>query len=177
MVFLSEPAITSITFFAGADLKKSQSWLGERLSLVCQANPWLAGRLVRDKKVHKNVLLALPQSIMKDDVSALLCEDNTKKVLSSISIKTKYDVLCETLLKSDFVVGPGYKLIGKDLRVSKFGLVPVGDGVALVVSLTHAIADGKSIKSQRFLFSVFFHNTLVICGRHVAVKVTPTTRL
>ena len=144
MVFLSEPAISTITFFkAGSDLEKSQKWLRERLSLICKANPWLAGRLVKKKKIHKNLLLAIPQSVTDEDLDALICED-VDGTLSDISTETRYEVICDKLLKSKMVVGPGYKLVGKDLRCSKFTLAKVADGqVALIVSITHAVADGE----------------------------------
>ncbi|KAL7546419.1 hypothetical protein ACHAWF_009755 [Thalassiosira exigua] len=145
MVFLSKPAISTISFFKGdVDLEQSKRWLKERLSAICKANPWLAGRLVKKKKVHKNLLLAMPQSVTGEDVDALICED-ADGALSGVGVRTPYEKLCDTLLKSKMVVGPGYKLVGKDLRCSKFTLAKVADGqVALIVSITHAVADGHT---------------------------------
>jgi len=65
--------------------------------------------------------------------------------LSGISSQSPYETIVDTLHKSKLVVGPGYKLVNKgDLRVSKFTLAKVADGVALVVSITHSIADGHT---------------------------------
>ena len=145
MVFLSEPAISTISFFQGdVDLEASKLWLKERLTQIVTANPWLAGRLVKNKKVHKNLLLAIPRPVTNEDVDALICNDEDGS-LSNINTETKYEVICNKLLKSKQVVGPGYKLVGKDLRCSKFTLAKVGQGqVALVVSITHAISDGHT---------------------------------
>ena len=142
MFFLSEPAISTITFFKGdVNLDESKKWLKDRLTTICMANPLLAGRLVRNKKINKNVLLKIPQPLSEADVDALIYVD-TGNNLSSISTQTPYETIVDTLHKSKVVVGPGYKLVGKDLRTSKFTLVKVADNeVALVVSITHA---GKS---------------------------------
>lgn len=142
MFFLSEPAISTISFFQGdVDIEASKLWLKERLTQIVTANPWLAGRLEKNKKVHKNLLLAIPQPVTSEDVDALICNDED----GSLSTETKYEVICDRLLKSKMVVGPGYKLVGKDLRCSKFTLAKVGQGqVALVVSITHAVSDGHT---------------------------------
>lgn len=154
MFFLSEPAISTISFFKGdLDFDASQKWLKERLVLICKANPWLAGRLVRKKKVHKNLLLAIPQPVTEEDVDALICND-VDNALSSISTETKYEIICDKLLKSKLVVGPGYKQVGKDVRCSKFTLAKGADGqVALVVSITHAVADGSTYYRIMSMFS------------------------
>jgi hypothetical protein len=145
MVFLAEPAITTITFFKGANSETSSAWLRARLTEICKANPWLAGRLVKNKKVHKNLLLEIPAIVSDEDVDSIICsDDNVISSLSKVSSKSKYDDLVKAILKSNAVVGPGYKLIGKrDCRIAKFTLVPVGnDEVALIASITHAVSDG-----------------------------------
>jgi hypothetical protein len=133
MVFLGEPAITTITFFKNADATLSSSWLKDRLTQVCKANPWLTGRLIRDKKIHKNVLLEIPR-VIEADVDSIIC--NEGKVLSGISSQTKYEDLVNAILKSNAVVGPGYKLIGqRNLRVAKFTMVPVSNGEVFQMAL------------------------------------------
>lgn len=145
MFFLAEPAITTITFFKGADAKRSSEWFRDRLMDVCKANPWLVGRLVKNKKIHKNVLLEYPVKVSNEDLDAIICNDE-KRVsnLQKISTKTKYEDLVDRILKSDAVVGPGYKLVGKkDRRIAKFTLIPIdNDQVALIASITHAVSDG-----------------------------------
>lgn len=145
MFFLAEPAITTVTFFKGADAKTSSAWLKDRLTAICNVNPWLAGRLVKDKKVHKNILLEIPTPIPTDeDIDAIICNgDHTK--LSQISSTNKYENVVNAILKSDAVVRPGYKLVGKrDRRVAKFTLVPTNNDeeVALIASITHTVSDG-----------------------------------
>ena len=116
------------------------------MSAICRANPWLAGRLVRKKKLHKNVLLALPKRVSDLDIDALLGSGNDGvKSLEDISTDAPYSTICSKLSKSNTVVGPGYKLVGKDRRISKFSLAKAADGqVALIVSMTHAVADGHT---------------------------------
>ena len=145
MFFLAEPAITTITFFKGADAKLSSVWLVNRLTEICNVNPWLVGRLVKNKRLHKNVLLEIPRIVTEEDVHSILCQDETvTSKLSRISTKSKYEDLVDVILKSDVVVSPGYKLIGrKDRRIAKFTLVPVdNEQVALIASITHAVSDG-----------------------------------
>jgi hypothetical protein len=145
MFFLAEPAITTISFFKGADAKSSSTWLKQRLTEICEANPWLTGRLVKNKKIHKNLLLEIPTPVTEADVESIICNDESVlSKLSHISSKSKYEDVVGMILKSDAVVGPGYKLIGKkECRVAKFTLVPVGDDqVALIASITHAVSDG-----------------------------------
>lgn len=171
MVFLSEPAISTISFFQGdVDITKSREWLKERLTLICNANPWLAGRLVKNKKIHKNLLLAIPHPVTGDDIDALICTGaGADDALSGISTKTKYEAMCDKILKSKLVVGPGYKLVGKDRRVAKFSLIEVDEGqVALVVSITHAIADGKESKNnQPPHCSVVYHSHDIFVRPHL----------
>ena len=139
-------SIATITFFNGPDLKSSQTWLKERLSLICQANPWLTGRLVKDKKRHKNLLLAIPKTVSDEDTNAVIGHYDDKTAISLSGVSS--EILFKKLHKSNLLVGPGYKLIGKDLRIAKFTLVPVANGqVALIVSIDHAVADGKKIES------------------------------
>jgi len=168
MFFLSEPAISTISLFKGdANLEESKRWLKDRLTTICKANPWLVGRLVRNKKIHKNVLLKIPQPLSEADVDALICDD-TDNNLSSISTETPYETIVDTLHKSKLVVGPGYKLVGKeDLRVSKFTLTKVADGkVALVVSITHSIADGHTYYKIMSMLSSGYVEELSATRKH-----------
>ena len=159
--FLSEPAISTISFFdRNVDLERSRAWLKERLGLICAANPWLAGRLVRKKKMHRNVLLATPTPATDNDVEALLGGDEDG-VLANMSHRTRYETLYDALSKANAVVGPGYKLVGKDKRCAKFSLVEMAEGqVALIVSITHAVADGEHlISTSSGWFSIWHLST------------------
>mmetsp|Transcript_4717 Transcript_4717/g.5661 ORF Transcript_4717/g.5661 Transcript_4717/m.5661 type:complete len:437 (+) Transcript_4717:67-1377(+) len=139
--FLAEPSVATISFFESANHKKSFEWMRERIFLICHANPWLVGRLVKDKKKHKNVLLAVPESITDNDIDAITCSKESD--LSPISTKIPYNTVSKTVSKSNAMVPEGYKLVGKDTRVSKFTLVPVSSGeTAFVMSITHAVVDG-----------------------------------
>ena len=81
---------------------------------------------------------------MDGDINTIICNGDSAE-LTRISSKSKCEDVVNAILKSDAVVGPGYKLIGKrDRRVAKFTLVPMNnnDEVALIVSITHAVSDG-----------------------------------
>ena len=141
MFFLAEPAIATISFFKNTDHAKSMEWMKRRIALLCNANPWLLGRIVKDKAKHENLLLATPQYIIDADIDAVICSQDSS--LSNISTQTPYAEMSETVAKSNAIVKEGYKLVGKDSRISKFALVPVANGeIALIVSITHAVADG-----------------------------------
>lgn len=143
MFFLSEPSIVTTTFFNGADFIKSLDMVKKRISLICVANPWLVGRLVRNKTIHKNVLLKIPKIVTDSDIEAVICSE--EPLLSGISTEAPYETVCETVVKSKVMVQEGYKLIGKDDRVAKFSLVQVANGeVAFFLSITHAVADGHT---------------------------------
>lgn len=141
MYFLCEPGISTISFFKGACHEESLNKIRERIKLICQSNPWLTGRLVKNKKIHANVLLAVPKVVSEDDINSILCsEDST---LSSISSKMDYETTCKTLENSNALVKMGYSLIGKDSRVAKFTLVKgANNELALVFSLSHSVGDG-----------------------------------
>ncbi len=143
MFFLGEPSIITTTFFKGADFTKSLEMVKNRISQICFANPWLVGRLVRNKKIHNNVLLKIPKFVTDSDIEAVICSE--EPLLSGISTEAPYATVCETVVKSKVMVSEGYKLVGKDDRVAKFSLVKVANGeVAFFLSITHTVADGHT---------------------------------
>ena len=146
MCFMSEPAVTSISFFEKAHFQNSIEGMKQRIAAICRANPWLAARLIKDKKKHQNVLLAIPQTITEEDIEVIFCTEDAS--LATISTKMPYSTVCKAVIKSKAMVKPGYSLIGKDVRIAKFTLVPIDHGqVAFVLSITHAVADGHTYYS------------------------------
>jgi hypothetical protein len=143
MNHMGTPAVTSISFFTGEDVhfENSLEHLKDRIASICTANPWLAGKLVKNKKIHKNVLLAVPTEITSTDLDAILVSQEDS--LSGISTSTPYTTLSKAVSKSNAMVKEGFNLIGKDLRVCKFTLLPVANGqVVFILSITHAVVDG-----------------------------------
>ena len=67
------PAVTTITFFAGASIEAATRSVRERLNLIVKANPFVAGRVVR-KHGEKLLQLLMPASgtSVPDDVMAEL---------------------------------------------------------------------------------------------------------
>lgn len=144
MFFLCEPAITTLSFFQKASVDTSLELLKKRLHLICESNPWLCGRLIKDKGIEKGkISLAVPTSIKDEDIDAIFGTSN-ENALSSLSLESDFGDLCTIIGKSPAAVPIGYNLIGKDKRVSKFTLVEnkAKDEIMLIVSICHAVSDG-----------------------------------
>ena len=146
MVFLGEPSVTTISLFKDVDHANSVTYLKQRLTLICQANPWIAGRLIKDKTKHKdNVILAMPSSIHEHDVDTIFSTEEDS-ILTPLNTTTPFSHLCTTIDKSSAMVPIGYRLIGRDQRVTKFTFIQNKDKneCFLIVSMTHAVVDGHT---------------------------------
>ncbi|GFH46974.1 hypothetical protein CTEN210_03449 [Chaetoceros tenuissimus] len=144
MFFLCEPAITTLSFYQKASIDISLELFKKRLHLICESNPWVCGRLIKDKAIEKGrISLAVPTSIKDEDIDAIFGVSNEKN-LSSLSLESDFGDLCTIIGKSQAVVPIGYNLIGKDKRVSKFTLVEntAKDEIMLIASICHAVSDG-----------------------------------
>ena len=90
MVFLGEPSVTTISLFKDVDHANSVTYLKQRLTLICQANPWIAGRLIKDKTKHKdNVILAMPSSIHEHDVDTIFSTEEDS-ILTPLNTTTPF---------------------------------------------------------------------------------------
>ncbi len=145
MFFLCEPSITTITFFKDVDHTNSATQLKKRIKSICQANPWLTGRLIKDKAKSKDkVILSVPQSIDDHDVDAIFASEDEDSTLSPLNSSTPFSDVCTVIGKSVAMVPIGYSLIGKDQRIAKFTFIKSKDQneCLLIVSMTHAAVDG-----------------------------------
>jgi len=110
---MEEPGVTSITFYRG-DLAKATVYIRARVKAIVDANPWLAGRLVRDKQ-HKNVQLVHPQTPVSDDLIERLFHPNPCKL--RIGSEMPYEELSKEATSA--VVKKGRKLINRPDLVTR----------------------------------------------------------
>jgi hypothetical protein len=139
---MHEPGVTSITFYRG-DLAKVSAYIRARFKEIVDANPWLAGRLVRNKD-HKNVQLVHPQAPISDDVNDRLFHPNPSQL--RIGSEMRYEELSRAAKSA--VVKKGSKLINKPAPVTRITIVPdvncPEEGFALIFSISHIAADGQT---------------------------------
>lgn len=150
---MEEPGITSITFYRG-DLAKVTAYIRTRVKAIVDANPWLAGRLVRDKQ-HKNMQLVHPQTPVSDDVIGRLFHPNPSQL--RIGSEMRYEELSKAAKSA--VVKKGSKLINKPDPVTRITILPDAnrpeDGFALIFSISHIAADGQTYYHS---FKLTFHH-------------------
>ncbi len=139
---MEEPGVTSITFYRG-DMARAIAYVRARFREIVDANPWLAGRLVRDKQ-NKNVQLVHPQTPVPDDVIDRLFHPNPSQL--RIGSEMRYEELSKATKSA--VLNKGRKLINKPDPVTRITILPdvnrPDDGFALIFSLSHIVADGQT---------------------------------
>lgn len=139
-IIKGENGITTITFYKG-DQTHASIALRARLKEIINGNPWLAGRLVKNKK-HKNLQLAYPSGPIPDDIIERTFFDNPSDI--KIGSEIKYEELFN--ISKPAIVNKGVKLINKSDPVTKLTIVPdqhsQGKGFALIFSISHVVADG-----------------------------------
>ena len=131
-------AVTTITFFTGP---APVAALRERLALVVAANPWLGGRLVRGKGEKRMRLVFDPAGPLRDDLFSVASPG--QYTLQGVSYADIQKVIKGSRLE---VVG-GVKAVNKGDVQLKVTIVPgestgSGEQWALIVSISHTIADG-----------------------------------
>ncbi len=109
---MEESGVTSITFYRG-DMDSAAAYIRTRFKAVVDANPWLAGRLVRDKS-NRNVQLVYPQTPVSDEVIDQLFYRDPPQL--RIGSDMRYDDLSKAV--SSAVLDKGRKLVNKPGLVS-----------------------------------------------------------
>ena len=139
---MEEPGVTSITFYRG-DMTSATAYIRTRFKEIVDSNPWLAGRLVRDKS-NKNVQLVHPQTPVSDDVIDQLFHPDPSRL--RIGSEMRYQALSKAA--SSAVLDKGRKLVNKSGLVTRITIIPDAshpdDGFALIFSLSHIVADGQT---------------------------------
>ena len=131
--------ITTVTFFTG-DLATATAFLRERLAIVSAANPWILGRIVKEKQHGKKAALRFSTSPppVTEDVFVV-----------NETLKLSEDMLYEDMVKlvngSGAKIPQGRKLLNKPLSVSKTTVLPTAEGgFAVIFSMSHTIANGST---------------------------------
>jgi len=136
-----EKGITTVSFFSG-----DKPNLTSRLLEIVKANPWLVSTLIRNKKIHeKNIILCYPSGITEEHIKTVYHESTLP-----ISENMPFEELSKALSKKA-ILPMGTTLLKKKLPISSFTLTPCtnnnegGEGkFALIVSISHAVADGHT---------------------------------
>lgn len=141
--------ISTVTFFEG---QVPTEGLKNRIVEIVQANPWLACRLKKqaDGKKKKPAIVYDEQpsakAIEEDHYREYSLDDirGGRKELSAIDIGQPYEAIVKAMLKSDAKLSCGSECVGKNEPQFRVTVVPSTDGkrFALLISLSHVIADG-----------------------------------
>ncbi|UII31928.1 hypothetical protein LVD17_26935 [Fulvivirga ulvae] len=139
MIIKGENGITTITFYKG-DKGPATDFVRARLKEIVKVNPWLAGRLIKNKK-HKNVQLAYPTGTLSDEHIHQILHPHPA------TIKVGSEMGYEELFKEakSAIIEKGGQLINKPGVISRLTIVPdmhTENGFALIFSISHMVADG-----------------------------------
>ena len=155
-LLLEEDGIASITFYQG-DLKSAIEKIKQRAARVVEANPWLVGRLIRDKREDKNVQLFFPQNASSKELVDLMFHPSPASIQvgSNMPYKQLYQASESAVIKK------GIKSINQTDVVSRLTIVPDRDneqGFALIFSISHIAADGYTY--YKIFNSLFSENPI-----------------
>ena len=131
-------AVTTITFFTGpAPVEK----IRERLVAIVAANPWLAGRLEKRRGEKLWRLTYDPAGPLRDGLFTVA--NPGEYSVHDVSYATIHKVLKASKLE----VKGGSSSVNKGAVQLKCTVIPNGDNWALVMSISHTIADGYTYYS------------------------------
>ncbi|KAK3257340.1 hypothetical protein CYMTET_33569 [Cymbomonas tetramitiformis] len=131
--------VTTVTFFHG-EVPLEQ--LKTRLVNVVQASPWLAGKLVKNKKA-KGVQMAFSPSPTAEKVIADLVEEIELDISPSMPFETMMDTV--KTKTTAHIKETGFELLKKKLPYTRLTVAKNSNntqGWALIFSISHTIADG-----------------------------------
>ena len=142
---LYETSIATITFFRGDIVGASQA-LRAQFDKVVRANPWLAGRLVRDKTSKGKLVLRHPVAPTEAHIDAVIASDHAEDVSGELSLGVPYPKLCKALFAKKRVVPAGTALVNRpDAPVAMLRLARASSGAfSLTFSLSHSVGDGRT---------------------------------
>ena len=146
---LVESGVTTVTFFSSPpfsssgddEFDKVATNLRERVRNILGANPWAAGKVIRNRN-HKNLQLVYPKKISDEILDRILII--SKIAANSIHSETPYDEMYSAIDKASAIIPSGKSCINKDILSTKITLVPHQESAsfALIMSMSHTIADG-----------------------------------
>jgi hypothetical protein len=142
---LYEMGIATITFFRGDIVAASQA-LRAQFDKVARLNPWLAGRLVRDKASKGKLVLRHPVAPTEAHIDAVFASDHAEDASGEVSLGVPYSKLCKALFAKKRVVPIGTALVNRpDAPVAMLRLARSTHGsFSLTFSLSHSVGDGRT---------------------------------
>ena len=137
--------ITTMQFYEGK-INDAKDFLCERMKEVAEANPWIAARLVKDKKRHGK-LVAMRHPEKTDPASVVECIFVQNDTLQ-MSEDMPYETIMNIISKSNAHIPSGHVLINTGRAVSSLTITPTGDNSYCVIfSMSHVIGDGHTYYS------------------------------
>ena len=150
-LILGIPSISTVTFFEG---RPDVSAIRKRVAAIIRANPWLKGRLVKQSTARSpapkstGLFCRYPGTNKDDNDDDSLGEDSfTYSKNAAVRSSTQYNTLIKLLSK--LVVKKGSQCVDRDESLFKVHVI-VGEEdkeFAIIVSLSHIIADGSTFYS------------------------------
>lgn len=139
----NDPSITTITFFKGS-LAEAAPKIRDRLRAVVKINPWLVGKLVRNKE-HKRLQLVYPDklSLVEEALDDLFC-------VNAGGIELHPEMPYQALAKAaaSAIVQPVRVILNKSSLVTRLTLIAdsrdKSSGFAMIFSMSHNISDGHT---------------------------------
>jgi len=142
-------SITTATFFTG-DLALAVSLVRTRLELLLKANPWAAGRVVTDQK-GGGLHLVHPSAPTEQIMEAILQVSPSDL---NIHAGMPYEEIMRRVSESTAQLKRGHEYINKPDPVLRVTLTSdASGGFALIVSLSHTVADGHTYYSLLSMLS------------------------
>lgn len=139
---MEESGVTTISLFEG-DIKQVTSYVKERFAKIVRTNPWLNGKLVKDKQ-SKQIVLQFDENPTPEDTFKNLYHPNA----SSVQISSEMDYASLVKNGKTAIVKKGKKLVNKDEALTRLTIVPdvkhPNEKFALILSISHVIADGHT---------------------------------
>ena len=105
---MEESGVTTISLFEG-DIKQVTSYVKERFAKIVRTNPWLNGKLVKDKQ-SKQIVLQFDENPTPEDTFKNLYHPNA----SSVQISSEMDYASLVKNGKTAIVKKGKKLVNKD---------------------------------------------------------------
>jgi hypothetical protein len=138
-----ETGITTISFFKG-DFKPAADALRTQFASVVDANPWLAGRLV---KVRGGTGLRHPAAPSAADVDAMFSATAAADAAAfKLTPSEPYPEICSKMYRSNkVIVANGSTLVNQSLPTTLLTVAESAPGdFAVIFSISHATVDGHT---------------------------------
>lgn len=153
--FLDLDAVTTCTVYNG---EAPTEWLKERIAAIAELNPWLAGRLVKDKKTKE---ISLEFSTSNPQVDVVVRDD------LDLAVVTPADPNKHNSHFLQYNVAKGYGCINKNEPIFRVVIATLNKSqFLLMVSMCHGVADGGTYYNVYNMLSDTATPRALIVARH-----------